>query len=199
MGHPLPKSNQRSKGPEQSHLIGATQLGQTSHNETHQTCGDHVGQTFPQKLHPPNAQTRTGLKCSNINIWAGSSSQINPLDWPNWLEQLNHNHHYWDGQHAWSDLKRHDIHTDNHLKCSLGLLLRLFLFALLYADTLDCLLSSIPHPITGPLYFYDLISLTRSHLAASCPVRYDLPCTIRIYEPPIRLLVALVKFRFPST
>ena len=72
-------------------------------------------------------------------------------------------------------------------------------FALLYADTSDCLLSSIPHPFTGPLYFYDLISLTRSHLVASCPVRYDLPCTIRIYEPPIRLLVVLVKFRFPST
>ena len=58
-------------------------------------------------------------------------------------------------------------------------------FALLYADTSDCLLSFIPHLFTGPLYFYDLISLTRSHLAASCPVRYDLPCTIRIYEPPI--------------
>ena len=45
-------------------------------------------------------------------------------------------------------------------------------FALLYADTSDCFLSSIPHPLTGHLYFYDLISLTRFHLAASRPVRY---------------------------
>ena len=45
-------------------------------------------------------------------------------------------------------------------------------FALLYADTSDCLLSFIPHPLIGPLYFYDLIFLTRSHLAASCLVRY---------------------------
>ena len=63
-----------------------------------------------------------------------------------------------------------------------------FLFALLYADTSDCLLSSIPHPLTGPLYMYDLISLTRSHLAASSPVRYDLPCTIRspMYDTHLR-------------
>ena len=80
-----------------------------------------------------------------------------------------------------------------------SLMLQFFPFALLYADTSDCLPSSIPHLLTGLLYFYDLISLTRSHLAASCPVRYDLPCTIRIYEPPIRLLVVLVKSRFPST
>ena len=45
-------------------------------------------------------------------------------------------------------------------------------FALLYADTSDCPLSFIPDPLIGPLYFYDLIFLTRSHLAASCPVRY---------------------------
>ena len=45
-------------------------------------------------------------------------------------------------------------------------------FCPLYADTSDCLLSSIPHPLIGHLYFYDLIFLTRSHLAASRPVRY---------------------------
>ena len=45
-------------------------------------------------------------------------------------------------------------------------------FALLYADTSDCFLSSIPHPLKGLLYFYDLIFLTRSHLVASHPVRY---------------------------
>ena len=43
-------------------------------------------------------------------------------------------------------------------------------FALLYADTSDCLLSSLPHPLIGLLYFYDLILLTRSHLVASRPV-----------------------------
>ena len=47
-----------------------------------------------------------------------------------------------------------------------------FLFALLYADMLDCLLPSLPHPLIGLLYFYDLILLTRSHLVASCPVQY---------------------------
>ena len=44
-------------------------------------------------------------------------------------------------------------------------------FALLHADTLDCLLSSLPHPLTGLLYFYDLILLTRSYLVTFCLVR----------------------------
>ena len=78
-------------------------------------------------------------------------------------------------------------------------------FALLHADTSDCFLSSLPHPLTRLLYFYDLILLTRSHLVASClydmylMVRYNLLCTIHIYEPLIRLLVVLGEFRFPST
>ena len=38
-------------------------------------------------------------------------------------------------------------------------LLRFFLSALLHADTSDCLLSSLPHPLIGPLYFYDTICL----------------------------------------
>ena len=54
-----------------------------------------------------------------------------------------------------------------------------FLFALPYADTLDCLLPSLPHPLTGLLYFYDLILLTRSHLVASCPVQYSSGVAIR--------------------
>ena len=57
--------------------------------------------------------------------------------------------------------------------------LQFFSFALLYADTSDCPLSSIPHPLIGLLYFYDLISLTRFHLAASCPVRYASIAAIR--------------------
>ena len=32
-----------------------------------------------------------------------------------------------------------------------------FFPALLHADTLDCLLSPLPHPLIGLLYFYDLI------------------------------------------
>ena len=51
------------------------------------------------------------------------------------------------------------------------------------------ILSSRRDPIWLPPVLYDM------HLV----VRYDLPCTIHIYEPPIRLLVALVEFRFPST
>ena len=54
-----------------------------------------------------------------------------------------------------------------------------FPFALLYADTSDCFLSSIPHPSKGLLYFYDLILLTRFHLTASCPVRYASGIVIR--------------------
>ena len=38
-----------------------------------------------------------------------------------------------------------------------GFVLQLFLSALLYADTSDCLLSSLPHPLIGLLDFYDLI------------------------------------------
>ena len=52
-------------------------------------------------------------------------------------------------------------------------------FALLYADTSDCLLSSLPHPLTGLLYFYDLILLTQSHLVASRPVRSSSGVAIR--------------------
>ena len=61
-------------------------------------------------------------------------------------------------------------------------------FALLYADTSDCLLSSLPHPLTGLLYFYDLILLTRSHLVASCPVRYSSGVAIRspMYDTNLR-------------
>ena len=60
--------------------------------------------------------------------------------------------------------------------------------ALLYADTSDCLLSSLPHPFTGPLYFYDLILLTRSHLVASCLVRYTSSVAMRspMYDTHLR-------------
>ena len=63
-----------------------------------------------------------------------------------------------------------------------------FFPALLYADTSDCLLSSLPHPFTGLLYFYDLILLTRSHLVASCPVRYSSGVAIRslVYDTYLR-------------
>ena len=63
-----------------------------------------------------------------------------------------------------------------------------FLFALLHADTSDCLLSSLPHPLTGLLYFYDLILLTRSHLVASFPVRYasDVAMQSLVYDTSLR-------------
>ena len=61
-------------------------------------------------------------------------------------------------------------------------------FALLYADTSDCLLPPLPHPLTGLLYFYDLILLMRSHLVASCPVRYASSVAIRspMYDTHLR-------------
>ena len=67
-------------------------------------------------------------------------------------------------------------------------MLRFFLFALLHADTSDCPLSSIPHPLLGLLYFYDLIFLTRSYLTASCPVRYASGVAIRspVYDTYLR-------------
>ena len=72
-------------------------------------------------------------------------------------------------------------------------------FALLYTDTSDCLLSSFPHPLIGLLYFYDLILLPPVLYDTHLVLRYDLSCTIHIYEPLIRLLVVLGEFRFPST
>ena len=64
----------------------------------------------------------------------------------------------------------------------------IFPFALLYADTSDCLLSSLPHPLTGLLYFYDLILLTRYDLVASCLVRYSSGVAIRslVYDTHLR-------------
>ena len=61
-------------------------------------------------------------------------------------------------------------------------------FALLHAATSDCSLSSLPHPLTGPLYFYDSILLTRSHLAAFCPVRYASSVAMRstMYDTHLR-------------
>ena len=61
-------------------------------------------------------------------------------------------------------------------------------FALLYAAASDCLLSFLPHPLIGLLYFYDLILPTRSHLVASCPVRYSSDATIRslLYDTHLR-------------
>ena len=61
-------------------------------------------------------------------------------------------------------------------------------FALLHAATSDCSLSFLPHPLTGPLYFYDLILLTRSHLVASCSVRYASSVAIRplVYDTHLR-------------
>ena len=45
-----------------------------------------------------------------------------------------------------------------------------------------------PHPLTGPLYFYDLIWLTRSRLVASCLVRYSSNVVIRslMYDTYLR-------------
>ena len=61
-------------------------------------------------------------------------------------------------------------------------------FALSYADTSDCFLSSLPHPLIGLLYFYDLISLMRSYLATSRPVRYTSSVVIRstMYDTHLR-------------
>ena len=67
--------------------------------------------------------------------------------------------------------------------------LRFFLsLALLHADTSDCFLSPLPHPLTGPLYFYDLIWLTRFHLVASCLVRCASDVVIRslMYDTYLR-------------
>ena len=63
-----------------------------------------------------------------------------------------------------------------------------FFPALLHADTSDCLLSFLPHPLIGLLYFYDLIWLTRSHLVASCLVRYSSDVVIRslVYNTYLR-------------
>ena len=67
-------------------------------------------------------------------------------------------------------------------------MLRFFLPALLYADTSDCFLSSLPHPLIGLLYFYDLILLMRSHLATFRPVRYTSSVAIRstMYDTHLR-------------
>ena len=67
-------------------------------------------------------------------------------------------------------------------------MLRFFLLALLYADTSDCFLPSLPHPLIGPLYFYDIIWLTRFHLVASCLVRYLSGVVIRstMYDTHLR-------------
>ena len=67
-------------------------------------------------------------------------------------------------------------------------MLQFFFFALLYADTSDCLPSSIPHPLTGLLYSYDLILLMRFHLVASCHVRYESGVAIRslMYDTHLR-------------
>ena len=56
-----------------------------------------------------------------------------------------------------------------------------------------------PHPLTGLLYFYDLILLPPALYDMHLVLRYDLSCTIHLYEPLIRLLVVLGEFRFPST
>ena len=63
-----------------------------------------------------------------------------------------------------------------------------FFLALLHADTSDCLLSSLPHPLIGLLYFYDLILLMRSYLATSRPVRYTSSVAIRstMYDTHLR-------------
>ena len=69
-----------------------------------------------------------------------------------------------------------------------GVMLRFFLLALLHADTSDCLLSPLPHPLIGLLYFYDPIWLTRFHLVASCLVRYISDVGIRslVYDTYLR-------------
>ena len=43
-------------------------------------------------------------------------------------------------------------------------------FSLLHADTLDCLFPLFPILAQGPVYFYNLILLLQSRLAASCLV-----------------------------
>src|ERR1700744_107603 len=67
-------------------------------------------------------------------------------------------------------------------------MLRFFLPALLHADTLDCLLPPLPHPLIGPLYFYDLIWLMRFYLVTSCLVRYSSDVVIRslVYDTYLR-------------
>ena len=67
-------------------------------------------------------------------------------------------------------------------------MLRFFLLALLHADTSDCLLFFLPHPLIGRLYFYDPIWLTRSYLVASRLVWYISGVVIRslMYDTYLR-------------
>ena len=75
-----------------------------------------------------------------------------------------------------------------------------FLFALLYTDTYRTAFFPLsPILSQGLLYFYDPILLPPVLYDIHLVLRYDLPCTIHIYEPLIRLLVVLGEFRFPST
>ena len=80
------------------------------------------------------------------------------------------------------------VHTKLAQQHEAALCYVFFPFALPYADTSDCLLSSLLHPLTGPLYFYDLILLMRSYLATSRPVRYTSSVAIRstMYDTYLR-------------
>ena len=75
-----------------------------------------------------------------------------------------------------------------NLRGSLGTMLRFLSSRLTTRRYVGLLLSSLPHPLTRRLYFYDLILLIRFHLTASCPVRYASDVAIRstMYDTHLR-------------
>ena len=122
------------------------------------------------RSHPAQVEQNIPLKCNNKEgFW-----------------YMVHKALYFDG-HEWDDvteyhqnsflpaMKKHEAHlvrykVGNTEEEVVLQLCYVFPFALLYTDTSDCLLPSLPHPLTGLLYFYDLILPTRFPLVASCPV-----------------------------
>ena len=93
------------------------------------------------------------------------------------------------GEHFCEDVRGHILRgAIDNVDCPVHDCYDSFFLALLYADTSDCLLSPLPHPLIGLLYFYDLIWLTRSHPVASCLVRYSSGVVIRslLYDTYLR-------------
>ena len=87
-----------------------------------------------------------------------------------WVLQSHASSIYWHYCLVWQVFHcTHSKYDDGRWECPRCYI---FPFALLHADTSDCLLPFFPHPFTRLLDFYDLILLTWSHLVASCPVRY---------------------------
>ena len=125
----------------------------------------NAGLTGNQRRNPPKSGTYTNTNTSSRIQMSSNGSGVVPMEVDSAVGQTNFKK-LTPEERAQLTKEGRCFHCrlQGHMACdcpkNVNRNCYVFFFALLHADTSDCFLSPLPHPLTGLLYFYDLILLT---------------------------------------